>query len=81
MSGGDLTLPNYPHSFRCSIDKFVLSQVRYDLQSSVVLAESHVFKFADVSSLHFNCQIEVCLKMDNECDRILVRYFLFDQSI
>jgi hypothetical protein len=55
------------------MDPVLLSPIRYNPQSpTTVFAESHVFKFADASQLHFNCQVQVCLKADNECEKIIV---------
>uniref|UniRef100_A0A915JWM9 ZP domain-containing protein n=1 Tax=Romanomermis culicivorax TaxID=13658 RepID=A0A915JWM9_ROMCU len=46
---------------QCSIDKYVLQDLDYsaDLMAG---REAHVFKFADKSTLYFNCQLEIAIK-------------------
>uniref|UniRef100_A0A914UJK3 ZP domain-containing protein n=1 Tax=Plectus sambesii TaxID=2011161 RepID=A0A914UJK3_9BILA len=51
----------------CTTDPVLLSDLVYEPNRPTASAESHVFKFADVSLLYFQCQMQICLKMEEGC--------------
>lgn len=59
--------------FRCSIDQFVLPNLTYEPQNSLLAyVEAHVFKFADRAVLDFQCAISICVKDDGSCQGVTV---------
>lgn len=54
----------------CTTDPVLLEQLTYDTRAPLAYAQSHVFKFADVSRTHFKCNIQICLRDGGGCDEI-----------
>uniref|UniRef100_A0A915J5B3 ZP domain-containing protein n=1 Tax=Romanomermis culicivorax TaxID=13658 RepID=A0A915J5B3_ROMCU len=54
----------------CSTDKSILNEITYDESKLKATVETTVFKFADQSTLDFQCGIKLCTKFDNGCDYV-----------
>lgn len=58
---------------RCSIDPIAVGDLTYTPDGTMAYVEVHVFKFADRMQVSFQCQISLCLKLDDSCKGITVR--------
>lgn len=56
----------------CAIDRVLVDVVEYDPRSARAFAGSHVFKFADLPNLYFDCQLQLCAKDQEGCSRLTV---------
>ena len=53
------------------MDPILLSPLKYELEKMRVVAETHVYKFADVASIRFQCNIKLCNReIMGQCDGI-----------
>lgn len=64
----------------CHTDRYVLGDPTYVEKLNMAYRESHVFKFADKVTVRFQCQIRLCLRVDDGCKGITVSYFLCQKS-
>lgn len=51
----------------CVMDPILLGTIQYDSSKPRAYAESHVYKYSDLSAIFFMCNIRICSTMHDDC--------------
>jgi hypothetical protein len=51
----------------CAVDPVILTDLKYKPEANEAYVEAPVFKFADKTSVYFQCSISLCMKNDGAC--------------
>jgi len=51
----------------CAVDPVILTDLQYKPEANEAFVEAPVFKFADKTTVYFQCSISLCMKNDGAC--------------